>query len=419
MMVGGRGMARGRGRGFKLPVATVLLLAAVTGCTSATPEHGVSLAGAPEATPTATTPAPVPEPTVKLAGAKAASYTKSVRIAVKQGTLSSVKVSTKKGGDELAGAVSADGLTWVSEDPPKPALAYRAVAEVKDSTGKASTKKLKFTAASVPDSKRVGFTVTPSNGAIVGIGQPVIVRFMTPITRRAAMEKVMELSARTPGGNSVSGSWSWLNSREVHWKPNKFWTPGTKVSLAMHIAGVKAATNRYGRTDYSQTFKIGASHITRVDAATHRIKVYRDGKLVANWPTGTGKSGLETYSGTYVVLGKAAVQQMDSCSAGITCDKKDPDYYDDPEYFATRITASGTFLHAADWDGLLGQANVSHGCIHLSKINAEKFYDHAVPGDIVIVSNTGRGPQDRINTQDPGLYDWNLPTSTWKANSAL
>lgn len=411
-------MANGRRHRFTLPVAAVVLLATVTGCTSVGTQHDVSLAGAQEANVVPTTPAPVPKPTVKLT-AKTPSYTKSVRLAVTQGTFESVQVSTKKGKHKLAGSVSADGLTWVSEDPPKPALAYRAVTKVKDSVGEVSTKKLSFKAAAVPDSKRVGFTVTPSNGATVGIGQPVVVRFLTPITRRAAMEKVMELSARTPGGNSVSGSWSWLNSREVHWKPTKFWTPGTKVSLAMGIAGVKAAPNRYGRQDYSQTFRIGASHITRVDGSSHRIKIYRDGKLVANWPTGTGKSGLETYSGTYVVLGKSLVERMDSCSAKITCDKKDPDYYDDPEYFATRITASGTFLHAADWDPLIGRANVSHGCIHLSKINAEKFYDHAVPGDVVIVSNTGRGPQDRINTQDPGLYDWNVPRATWKANSAL
>ncbi len=141
--------------------------------------------------------------------------------------------------------------------------------------------------------------------------------------------------------------------------------------------------------------------------------------MVDTWPSGTGRRGLETYSGTYIVLGKAKVVQMDSCSARITCDKKDPDYYDEKEYWATRITASGTFLHAASWDGVLGRANVSHGCVHLTDADAEDFYNHAVVGDVVIVSNSGRGPQERIATQDPGLYDWNLPWSTWTARSAL
>jgi lipoprotein-anchoring transpeptidase ErfK/SrfK len=361
----------------------------------------------------------VPKPVVSLSGAKTASYSKPLKLAVKQGSFASVQVSTKTGNHELDGSVSADGRSWVSEAPPRPGSSYQAVTSVKDSAGTIRAMKVRFKSAAVPDDKRVAFTVTPNDGAKVGIGQPVVVRFVTPITKKAAMQKVMSVSATTPAGKSVKGSWSWVNSQEVDWKPEKFWTPGTKVSLDMKIAGVKASSDRYGRKDYSQDFTIGASHITRVDAASHKIKIYRDGKLVATWPTGTGRRGLETYSGTYVVLNKSPVVQMDSCSARVTCDKKDPDFYDEKEYWATRITASGTFLHAADWDGLLGQANVSHGCIHLSKANAKKFYDKAVPGDVVIVTNSGRGPQERITTQDPGLYDWNLSKAKWKAGSAL
>jgi lipoprotein-anchoring transpeptidase ErfK/SrfK len=253
----------------------------------------------------------------------------------------------------------------------------------------------------------------------VGIGQPIVVRFLTPISRRAAMEKVMLVDARAPSGQGVTGNWHWLNSQEVHWRPQAFWTPGTKVRLDLRIAGVEAATNRYGRQDYSSAFTIGASHTTQVDASTHRVRVYREGKLVDTWPTGTGRAGLETYNGTYVVLDKSPVVQMDSCSARIMCDKNNPEYYNEKELWATRITASGTFLHAASWDGLLGQANTSHGCIHLADGDAQDFYNHAVVGDVVTVSHSGRGPQERIATQDPGLYDWNLSWSAWQAGSAL
>jgi lipoprotein-anchoring transpeptidase ErfK/SrfK len=308
----------------------------------------------------------------------------------------------------------------VSEASPRPASSYTVVTQVTGGSGSApQTKTLDFTVAKVPDAKKVSFTVTPDNKATVGIAQPIDVRFLVPITNKSAIERAMSVTTKTPSGEAVEGSWSWLNDQEVHWRPKEFWTPGTKVTLDMKIAGVKAGKDRYGRKDYSETFTIGASHVTRYDAKTHRVKVYRGGKLVDNWPSGSGRPGLETYSGTYVVLGKSAVVQMDSCSARITCDKKDPDYYDEKEYWATRITASGTFLHAADWDGRLGQANVSHGCIHLSGTHAEDFYNHAVAGDVVIVTNTGRGPQERINTQDPGLYDWNLSWSKWTAGSAL
>ena len=100
----------------------------------------------------------------------------------------------------------------------------------------------------------------------MGIGQPIVVRFLTPITERAAIEKAMLVTARTPPGADVVGSWHWLSSQEVHWRPKEFWTPGTSVHLDMRIAGVKAASNRYGRKDYSETFTIGASHVTQVDA---------------------------------------------------------------------------------------------------------------------------------------------------------
>jgi lipoprotein-anchoring transpeptidase ErfK/SrfK len=395
----------------------------VAGCSSSASGPGVGAGGQSGGGSGSLTPSASPttkEPKVNLTGKSTQiSYLKPLKITVADGSFDSVQVMSKTGNKQLDGSVSGDGTSWVSETPPKPAGSYRAVARVKNAAGVERTKTVSFKVATVPDSKRVSFAVTPGAGSTVGIGQPIVVTFLTPISRRAAMEKVMDVNAVTPSGGSVVGSWHWLNSQQVDWRPKEFWTPGTKVSLDMRIAGVKAGTDRYGRKDYSQKFTIGSSHVTRVDASKHQVKVYRDNKLVDTWPSGTGRHGLETYSGTYIVLNKAKVVQMDSCSARVTCDKKDPDYYDEKEFWATRITASGTFLHAADWDGQLGRANVSHGCIHLSGKHAEDFYNHAVAGDVVIVKNTGRGPQERIATQDPGLYDWNLSWSAWKAGSAL
>jgi lipoprotein-anchoring transpeptidase ErfK/SrfK len=403
-------------------VALAAVAFAVSACTPpaspASPStSGASAAGSPSPT---SSPSPT-EPTVTVDGAATAvSYLNPVRLVVADGSFASVQVSVV--GDTataLEGSVSGDGLSWLSELAPKPAASYSVVATVKDPGGAVTSTTTSFTVAAVPDDQKVSFTVSPKDGTTVGIGQPIVVRFLTPIAQRAAIEKVMLVDAENPSGGAVTGSWSWLNNQEVHWRPQEFWAPGTKVILDMKIAGVQAGPNRYGRKDYRQAFTIGASHVTKVDASTYRTKVYRDGALVATWQSGTGKRGLETYSGTYVVLGKAKVVQMDSCSARITCDKKNPDYYDEKEYWATRVTASGTFLHAAGWDGLLGRANVSHGCVHLSDKDAEEFYNHAVVGDVVIVSNSGRGPQERIATQDPGLYDWNLSWSKWTAGSAL
>ena len=401
-----------------LLAAVALTLLAVTGCSS--PGH-TSAGGATSAAPSASSASPTPtEPTVTVTkSGSSVSYLNPVHLAVDGGSLTSVQVSTQDGGQALEGDITGDGVGWDSQNAPRPAAAYQVEASVKDSAGQVRSVQTSFTVAPVPDDKRLSFNVMPDDGTTVGIGQPVVVRFLTAVARRAELEKVMTVDAKTPAGASVTGSWHWLSGSEVHWRPQEFWTPGTTVHLDMKIAGVQASPNRFGRKDYEQTFTIGASHVTRVDGTTHRTQVFQDGKLVSEWKSGTGRKGLETYSGTYVVLGKASVVQMDSCSARITCDKKDPDYYDEKEYWATRITASGTFLHAASWDGLLGRANVSHGCVHLSDTDAKTFYQDAVVGDVVIVSRTGRGPQERIATQDPGLYDWNLPWAQWQAGSAL
>jgi lipoprotein-anchoring transpeptidase ErfK/SrfK len=401
---------RSRRAGSGVPFRTIvaLLLLTVTGCTS-------SVRSGSDTSPSTS----AQDPVVRVSGAAASvSYLTPVRLVVSAGTFTSVQVNAEEGDQVLEGSVSGDGTSWVSESPPKPSFSYLVVATVKN-TSRTFTRAVTFTVAPVPDNRRVAFTVTPDDAETVGIGQPIVVRFLTPVTERAAMEKVMLVDARAPSGMKATGSWHWLNSQEVHWRPQRFFAPGTTVHLDMRIAGVKAAADRYGRRDYSETFTIGASHITRIDTSTHRVRVYRDGTLVDNWPTGTGRPGLETYSGTYVVLGKSPVVQMDSCSARITCDKNDPDYYNEKEFWATRVTASGTFLHAASWDAMLGRANTSHGCIHLTDTDAKDFYNHAVTGDVVIVSHTGRGPQERIATQDPGLYDWNLSWTAWTAGSAL
>lgn len=352
------------------------------------------------------------------AGAKV-SYQNPVKLVVTDGSFTSVQVNGVASGSPLDGTMSGDGTSWVSERSPRPASSYRVTATVKDDKGKESSQIINFTVAAVPSSQKVGFSVVPKDGSEVGIGQPIVIRFLVPVKERVAFQKAMKVTATTPRGKDVTGSWHWLSSQEAHWRPRSFWTPGTKVSLDMKIAGLKAAPNRYGRQDYSQTFTIGASHITYVDGVAHRVKTYHNGQLIGDRAGGTGKKGLETYSGTYIVLDKEKEVLMDSCSARITCDKKDPDYYSKKEYWATRITSSGTFLHAASWDRQLGKANVSHGCIHLSDVDARRLYEQSVPGDVVIVSRTGRGPQERMATQDPGLYDWNLPWSRWVAGSAL
>ncbi len=122
----------------------------------------------------------------------------------------------------------------------------------------------------------------------------------------------------------------------------------------------------------------------------------------------TGSNGQHisywTAGGPHVVLGKKRKHTMSSASYGVT-DPKDPNYYVSENIeFCTRITYSGEYLHAAPWNGSLGRANLSHGCINLSTADAKWVYNTFLVGDIVDVRNT-----PRHLPIDNGLGDWTVP----------
>ncbi|MEU6368290.1 L,D-transpeptidase [Streptomyces sp. NPDC046931] len=132
-----------------------------------------------------------------------------------------------------------------------------------------------------------------------------------------------------------------------------------------------------------------SGHVSTLDEATHRMTVTDHGRTVMTFTVGFGKPDFRTPSGTFHVLGKNAVIRMTSCSAHITCDARNPNYYALTVHWAVRLTSAGVFVHAAPWDHAIGRADTSHGCIHLSTADAHRFYDFSRVGDTVIVKNAG------------------------------
>ena len=94
---------------------------------------------------------------------------------------------------------------------------------------------------------------------------------------------------------------------------------------------------------------------------------------------------------------------MTSCNANITCDPKNPNFYDLTVNWDARLTWSGTFIHSAPWSvAHQGRSNVSHGCINLSPSHAITYYRLAQYGDLVTVTGTSRnadGPRRRAATR--------------------
>ncbi len=413
-----------RARGTAAVVATAAAMLALAACTSSTGSTAAvgSAARGSAAAPTTSdagsaaptsTPTPVPEPTLDVPDTVPFDHT--VRLAVSDGTLVSAKVTTQ-GGSRLAGAPASDGSGWVSAKRPVPGESYRISATLADADGARSTVTAGFTVAKVPDSRRLTLATVPTDGMTVGIGAPVVVRFDQRVTERAAVERGMHI-ASSP---RVPGTWHWLGSREVHFRPKQPWPAGTKVAVHLDLNGVKAGSDLWGGRSYDVAFNVGRARTSVVDARAHTMTVREGGSVVGVWPTSLGRPEFATRNGTYVVLGKDSLINMTSCSVGITCDKKDPNYYDLPVKWDVRLTNSGTFVHAAPWSlGSQGNSNVSHGCINLSESHGRAFYDMSSYGDLVTVRGSTRAAADLVNSGDPGMADWNISWSAYAAGSAL
>jgi lipoprotein-anchoring transpeptidase ErfK/SrfK len=251
----------------------------------------------------------------------------------------------------------------------------------------------------------------PDNGQTVGVGMPVRVQFGSAVSPadRAAVERAMRVTT-TP---HVDGAWSWLNSTTVDFRPQGFWPAHTHVAVHLGLADVKTPDGTHGTAVRDFSFTVGDDHETVVDAATHRMTVTTNGQVVRTMPTGTGKPGYDTDSGTMAVLAKIPVLNMTSCGIGLSCTPGVGDYYDLTVHNDVQLTNQGVFVHQAEWDSQIGSANVSHGCIHLNPADASWFYGFAQIGDPVTVTNT---PHTVKPTN--GYGDYTLSWSAWLAGSA-
>ncbi|MFJ2650475.1 Ig-like domain-containing protein [Streptomyces sp. NPDC087420] len=255
-------------------------------------------------------------------------------------------------------------------------------------------------------------TIAPRTGTTVGVAMPVSVNFTDPVapSARAGIEKQLKLTTSVP----VHGAWHWFGDKRVDWRPASYWPSGTKVTLDAELTGVTDGHGRYGTHAYRHSFTVGSDTEATVSASGHTMKVTRDGKTVRTLPIDAGSKDWPSWDGTMAVMGKAKTVRMTSCSVNITCDKKDPDFYDLTLPWDVQLTASGTYLHYSTGDPQPGHSSGSHGCVHLSLADAKWFYDYVKQGDPVTITGSPRGNA----AADNGYADFNLTWTQWLARSA-
>ena len=335
-----------------------------------------------------------------------------VKIAVKGGTLGSVTVDDSKG-DPVPGALNATAGTWTPSAPFAVGVAYtlQASASPAGSGGKPSTDQVNFTVETPSSATSMLLdSITPEKGAVVGVAMPVSVVFSNPVadSARAAVENRLKVTTSVP----VTGAWHWFSSTRVDWRPESFWKSGTSVTVDADLDGVSNGNGRIGIHDYVHTFTIGSDVETVVNATTHTMTVTENGKTLRTLTVDTGGAGFQTWGGTMAVIDKESQIEMTSCSVGIQCTKGGPNYYDLILPFDVHLTFSGTYVHFSTGDVDPGDSS-SHGCVHLSKPDAQWFFNTVKEGDPVTVTGVPKNA-----APDNGYADFNLSWAQWTAGSA-
>ena len=322
------------------------------------------------------------------------------------GRLTDVRVVSDSGA-AMAGRLSADGTRWTSLGPLSFSTTY-SVSGTASGVGRA-TRQLRSRFTTATAAALAYPSVVPLQDETVGVGLPVIIYWSHAVTDHKAAERLLAVTSDKP----VTGSWHWLSSTEVHYRPKVFWPAYTHVTVHIGVGGADLGAGVYGEKSRIISFTVGSSVISRVNNATKSMTVFRDGKPLRTMPVSLGKASTPTSAGTMVVITKYDQKYFDSASFGVPRDSTDG-YYT-KVYWDTKFTYGGEYVHAAPWSvAQQGSRNVSHGCVNVSTANAEWFYHLSKRGDVVQVLGT-----ERAVRPGDGFTDWNVPWSQWVAGSAL
>lgn len=374
---------------------------------------------APSSGATSSTSRPLVRPSITTSPADRATGVSPIApivVRATSGSLDTVTVTNPDG--KLVTGTYTDDLTWTSKEPLAYNRQYRVSATSTTGDGMRPTIDSSFTTVKPTGTIYPSFFPNPKMKT-VGVGQPLVVIFDKAPADKAAAER--SLTVRTTP--AVKGSWYWLDARTVHYRPEKFWAAGSKITLDANVYGVNFGGGMYGETDRTLNLTIGPSKIAKINDATKKMNVFIDDKLVRTIPVAMGRNeqitvagkkiSFVTPSGTFVAQEKYAVKQMSSATYGLPTSFDLG--YDKAIPLAVRISNGGIFVHSAPWSVAdQGVRNVSHGCININPDAATWFYGTFGFGDVVTVTGTSTqlAPTD-------GFGDWNIPWSTWQQGSAL
>lgn len=334
-------------------------------------------------------------------------------VKVKDGKLTSVKMTAVTTGAAVEGSISDGGHTWKPKKQLERGTKYKITANAKDGSGNPATENATFTTVSNANSF-IG-TYNPDDGATVGAGMPVSFTFDKAITEKKSVQS--HITVTSSSGQKVVGHW--FGNQRLDFRPEEYWKSGSKVTMKIELDGVKGANGITGVQNKTVTFTVGRQQVSTVDVKTQKMTVERDGKVIKTIPVSTGSAANPTYNGQMVISEKFVQTRMNGDTVGFGGEY---DIADVPH--AMRLSQSGTFIHGNYWSSpsIFGAQGTSHGCVGMRDVRgaqgdtiAKWFFDNSLVGDVVTV----KGSPDKTIAPDNGLNGWNMPWSQWTAGSAV
>jgi lipoprotein-anchoring transpeptidase ErfK/SrfK len=207
----------------------------------------------------------------------------------------------------------------------------------------------------------------------------------------------------------VEGGWAWIKSTQADWRPKECWPANTKVKVTAKLYGVEYGDGSYGKADVTSEFSIGREQVVKIHTPDHVMNVYRDAALVASYDASNGNDAdpnRNTPNGTLVVMTREPIGEFSNPRYGYTNVKKK---------WSVRISNHGEYIHENEENAAnIGKRNTSHGCVNLHEDDAKAYFDSALIGDPVEIT------ESRANMpKTSDVFDWLIPWSTWQGMSAL
>ncbi|HET6210416.1 MAG TPA: L,D-transpeptidase [Jatrophihabitans sp.] len=276
------------------------------------------------------------------------------------------------------------------------------------SAGQSSSSAATPTSSSAAPTRAVHVSLLEGDGAVYGVGMPIIALFNVAPTSGVAFAKATQVKVN---GVPAAGAWYFEptahkgSALEGHFRLAKYWPAHSQISMNLPVKGLSAGPGLAFDDNLTLDFSTSFAIVSTVNAINLQMTVTVDGHVYGTYPVSLGALNTRTLRGTKVIMEK-----------GVDIPMRGPGYYDAHVQWTQRLTYGGEYLHSAPWNvANLGVRSTSNGCTNLSPAAAKHLYSLMRVGDVVNYPNAN-GATMQLGQ---GYGDWNVAWSSWLTGGAI